>query len=458
MALHTAFATVGVVGAMLIPALHTTPAAAGAGEAAADPSITIVTDSAVAYGDPYDSDLDGFPDYVFRPRFETEVALRCPEGEKAYVFYEPVTAHQIPVSPDFTCSGRVDTVKVSPASYGEVGDVQVTARLFLRNGNQATEVAATTKNVYVYDNQMAWALLKAPAEVTKGKGMTLRATIELFSYGRWEPMNAHVAVQSLSDSGSETVGRDTSGKDGKFSFDVPAVNKTGDWRLTWSYGGRRWYSTTERVKVTEPAPSLPNAPEFWAGTVTTNTAAMHWKPPANGKNITGYRFGWTSSNGLPVPSWQGDWPAGATSPITMINLNPGTTYQMWVAALTPDGAGKRASVSVTTKVDPTPDPNPGPQPPPDAVTAPSKVRNADAKPRNRKVRLYWTEPRRDGGSRVDWYRVRDVKNRTTYKVPASKTTKVVKGLRNGKRYVFTIRAHNDVGYGPAVRVAARPRR
>lgn len=94
--------------------------------------------------------------------------------------------------------------------------------------------------------------------------------------------------------------------------------------------------------------SRPSAPGLRTGTVTATTVALHWTPPARtGVAVTGYRFGWVSSTGLPAPSWRSASRTPA-NPLVVRNLAPRTTYTMWVEAYNAAGTGARTRVTVTT--------------------------------------------------------------------------------------------------------------
>jgi hypothetical protein len=187
---------------------------------------------------------------------------------------------------------------------------------------------------------------------------------------------------------------------------------------------------------------------YTSATVNDTTAAIHWDPPANASGVTGYRFGWRSSNGLPVPTWSDVWPTTAPDPLVMINLNPRTTYTMWIEAVTARGAGDRGAVTITTT---------GPAKPPSTqVNRPTAPRSAKATAGKRRVTVRWATPARNGGAAVDWYQVRShtTGTRVTTKAKAVTFTR----LKAGTTYRYSVRAHNKAGWGPWTRtVSAKPR-
>jgi hypothetical protein len=333
---------------LVLAALGVVPA--GAASADVKESIRIKTAQAVSYGDPFrHNESDPWKTYPFRPRMGVTTQVRCDAGKQAVVYYGPLTAHQGPQAGPFRCTGKLQDVTIFPAA-GEVGPVRVHSELrYYATYSAGAVVASHQRNVRATDLQAFTGRLTAPAQVKKGEAVQVTGDVQHLTKGAWKPLGTKLQVRFDDGTGEQTVARVTSNKNGKVRFTTPPITTSGFWSLVWVRGGRDWATYRSEVKVTDPKPQAPAAPKMWIGTVTTSTADVHWTAPANVKNITGYRFGWTSSNGKPVPAWQGDWPANRRSPLTMTNLHPGTTYTMWVAALTPQGEGKRAKVEVTTK-------------------------------------------------------------------------------------------------------------
>lgn len=87
---------------------------------------------------------------------------------------------------------------------------------------------------------------------------------------------------------------------------------------------------------------------------------------------------------------------------------------------------------------------------------PSRPRDLHARAGHHRVRLHWRPPLR--GLPLDAYQVRGAGR--TYRVsPSRYPALTVRGLVNGRRYLFRVRAHNAVGWGAWSRpVAARPHR
>ena len=80
-----------------------------------------------------------------------------------------------------------------------------------------------------------------------------------------------------------------------------------------------------------------------------------------------------------------------------------------------------------------------------AATAPDRLAKPTARARDNGARVTWV-PRYDGGSAVAEYEVQ-LSTGKIVSAPGNTTTKLVKGLQDGKRYRFRVRAVNGVGAG-----------
>jgi hypothetical protein len=65
------------------------------------------------------------------------------------------------------------------------------------------------------------------------------------------------------------------------------------------------------------------------------------------------------------------------------------------------------------------------------------------------VKVVWTPPLWDGGSKVTRYVASSTPGKKTCSAAGTKTSCIVQGLKNGKAYTFTVRAQNRHGLGPA---------
>jgi hypothetical protein len=112
-----------------------------------------------------------------------------------------------------------------------------------------------------------------------------------------------------------------------------------------------------------------------------------------------------------------------------------------------------ASTSAATGTDPPQEPTPyAAELTVLAASAPTAPRSPTATPGNTRVKLAWLAPSSNGGATVDRYVVRRATNKSgPWTKIAFSTTRgyTAKGLTNGTRYYFRIRAHNAAGWGPS---------
>jgi hypothetical protein len=318
---------------------------------------------------------------------------------------------------------------IYPAAYEET--VDLTARLELEDGS--AELARDQRVLAVLDHQIHWGTLDAVGPVPAGSQAVLQGQLMHLTHGSHQPLSVTVGVFFS----GQRVGTVTSGANGRFSY-AARVTEAGEWQLRWSRGRHDYATNAVTIGIENPA-QLPGPPGYSVGTLTPTTAAMHWSAPRQPgtERITGYRFGWRSSNGKPQAEWQGEW-ASPPNPLVMISLHPGTTYEMWVQAVTARGAGQRATVRVTTPE--------SSQPP--VVVAPGAPRSFTARsPRPRAARLRWATPAHNGGAALDRYQVRLKAPARTWRFRASTRTALIRTLKPNTRYTFAIRAHNRAGWG-----------
>ena len=129
-----------------VPLLTVVPASA---QAAVSPSVEILTEKAVAQGDPY---IDPFTHkrVIFRPTFTLKTEVVCPAGAAAYV-HVPVWAMTAPGT-YFTCTGVPQVVSIpftatyhnSPGRYKD----PITATLgTIDGGTLASDTEVVTVNL-----------------------------------------------------------------------------------------------------------------------------------------------------------------------------------------------------------------------------------------------------------------------------------------------------------------------
>jgi hypothetical protein len=316
-------------------------------------------------------------------------------------------------------------------------------------------------DVYAYgDTRLT---ISGPERIPTGSALNLTGTMECYGrVGYKAPDYGWVDVEFRANEnedwtymgGSSTYNQAT----GAWTYRNLAVGMTGDWRAVGS--GDQCVNGNSRALHVEagtgeppepPAgPVLPGIPGLEVADVTSTTAVLDWAPPTeNAAGITGYRFGWESESGLPVPSWSKVYSVRAEDPFVMTNLNPDSDYTMWVEAVTARGTGDRATVQVHTDA--------AIRPPTDTtVGKPGRVWGVKGVAGNHKARISWHPPRRDGGTAVNRYQVKRFNAGSKF---TTRQSVLFRGLRNGKTYRFYVRAHNAAGWGPWSRIVqVRPHR
>jgi hypothetical protein len=96
-----------------------------------------------------------------------------------------------------------------------------------------------------------------------------------------------------------------------------------------------------------------------------------------------------------------------------------------------------------------------------AAKPPTAPRSPAAIPGNTTVTLYWSKPASNGGAAINKYAVQRARAGGAWKTIAFPTIRsyTAKGLVNGVRYYFRVRAHNAAGWGPyGTAVNAVPRK
>jgi hypothetical protein len=200
-----------------------------------------------------------------------------------------------------------------------------------------------------------------------------------------------------------------------YTFTVTATNAVGT-------GGP---SSASSALIPFGVPGVPSA--FWADggrsmTAGEGFAVVQWTPPSNnGNTITSYD----------VRSSPGNF-GGAFSgaPATINGLTVGTTYSFTARAINDAGMGNAA---VSNAVIP--------------LSVPGAPTGVSADGGNAQATVGWLPPAITGGTSITSYTVTSSPGNLT----ASSTTPdaTVTGLMNGSPYMFTVKATNAVGAGPA---------
>lgn len=214
-----------------------------------------------------------------------------------------------------------------------------------------------------------------------------------------------------------------------YKFRVAAKNSVG-------YGD---FSTLSSGYTTSSGPTVPETPTaVTTGSATPTTIALSWTAPSSdgGSAITGYAIQKSSDGGS---TWDTFTVTNTTSiSISVTGLSNSTTYKFRVAAKNTIGQGPFSVApyaSASTTAAPTVPETPT------AVTASGATSSS--------LSVSWTAPS-DGGAAIDAYQLEKSTDGITWTLVSSTATSPysVSGLSASTSYVFKVRAHNSVGWGP----------
>jgi hypothetical protein len=190
----------------------------------------------------------------------------------------------------------------------------------------------------------------------------------------------------------------------------------------------------QRLTVVREAPSPPDPPGSVTASALTSAARVSWTSPARngGAPITGYTV--TASPGGQTCSTTGALSCSVTG------LTSETAYTFTVTAT--NAAGTSLPSAPTAAVTPTA-----------PVTAPGVVTRLKAAPAKGSLRVTWSPPTNLGGATSVRYQYQ-VGKQAWRSISATSVT--VTG-KKGVRITVTVRAVNEAGFGPSLRVSGVPR-
>jgi uncharacterized repeat protein (TIGR01451 family) len=186
-----------------------------------------------------------------------------------------------------------------------------------------------------------------------------------------------------------------------------------------------------------PPPTVPGAPTVTGVTAGDQTLTVAFTAPASngGATITNYEY---SLNG--GSTWTPRDPASTSSPLELTGLTNGVTRQVALRAVNSVGAGPQSNAMIGR-----------PQAPA------SEVNDLTAVAQDTAVRIRWTPPTSDGGLAITRYQVVSSPDGRRCSTDADGRTCVVRNLRNGVAYTFSVVAITEAGQGDEATIEATPR-
>lgn len=268
------------------------------------------------------------------------------------------------------------------------------------------------------------------AAISSGADLTWVAPVNnngtaISDYAIQYSSNAGTSWLTFSDgTSSNTFASVTSLQNGaSYTFKVAAINAAG--QSAWS-----------SASSTCIPGGTPSAPTGLTATAGANSVALAWKAPlANGGAVvTDYVVELSADNGTTWSVFADGVSNGLTT--TVSGLSAGTSYVFRVSAVNSYGQGAASTSSLPTLVKAVP-------------TAPLTL---TATPHNGFVTLSWQAPLDDGGAAITDYVIQSSLNNGTrwdaYTHNAQTSLTIdVRGLTNGRSYIFRIAAVNAAGTG-----------
>gem|GEM_PF-1511325 len=214
-----------------------------------------------------------------------------------------------------------------------------------------------------------------------------------------------------------------------YIFRVAAVNST----------GQGPFSAASASITPSAATNTPSAPTSVSTTATQTTIALSWSAPSStgGSAITSYTVGYKLASGA---NWTS---VAASSPYSIANLTPGTSYSVRVAASNANGIGPYTTVSQATS-SATP------------VTKPSAPQNVAVDASYVAYTLTWSAPATDGGSPILAYKVERAASTDGPWTVDAETQSLLFNLQISlpSTSFFRVSAKNSEGYGAPTTISA----
>ena len=204
-------------------------------------------------------------------------------------------------------------------------------------------------------------------------------------------------------------------KDVAYTFTVQAKNESGASEVSKS---------TAKV-IPEPVPVEQESPPIRVSAEAGNgIATVKWQPPENVEEVTAYTV-------ISKPETRPVRVSPPDSKAVFEDLRNGISYTFVVIPSTSNGPGEESL----------------PSSPVTPVGVPDAPSNVKVKSGDGEATVNWTAPRSDGGATVSRYLIESTPGRASARTSGNQGSVLIKNLKNGTEYVFTVTAVNEVGPG-----------
>ena len=206
-------------------------------------------------------------------------------------------------------------------------------------------------------------------------------------------------------------------KDVAYTFTVQAKNESGTSELS--------NSTTEVISAVEIISAEQSSPPIRVSAEAGNgIATVKWQPPENVEEVTAYTV-------ISRPETRPMRVSPPDSEAVFEDLRNGISYTFVVIASTSEGPGEESL----------------PSSPVIPVGVPDAPSNVKVEAGDGEATVSWAAPRSDGGAAVSRYLVESTPGRASARTSGNQSSVLIKNLRNGTEYVFTVTAVNEAGPG-----------
>ena len=204
-------------------------------------------------------------------------------------------------------------------------------------------------------------------------------------------------------------------KDVAYTFTVQAKNESGASEVS---------KPTAKVIPKPVAVEQESPPIRVSAEAGNGIATVKWQPPENVEEVTAYTV-------ISKPETRPIRVSPPDSKAVFEDLRNGISYTFLVIPSTSNGPGEESL----------------PSSPVTPVGVPDAPSNVKVKSGDGEATVSWAAPRSDGGAAVSRYLIESTPGRASARTSGDRGSVLIKNLKNGTEYVFTVTAVNEVGPG-----------